>query len=256
LIAKAQSTMSEWATGKDVVILDFSMTQQFVDEEAEVAKSVKLFDHHTGTVELVAPENTTIVVDTKESTVSLLQKHFVGVENYFTNICRDIDLHMIEKPNILKHKLFLDSIFFDEREDKQSWLRPLLDFYNQPKTFYIKKAEEQLKLAEKLANEAVIDVTEKTASVLRTDEHKGIDTDILAHYMLKIEGVEFALVSFDLVEKGIRITSVRKLKSCSRSLEEYCKIRGGGGRETAGAFRTSLEDLEEDGFFSVCGGLR
>ena len=256
LIEKAQSTMNEWATGKDVVVLDFSMTQQFVDEVARVAKSVKIVDHHTGTTQLVAPANTTIIVDTKESTVSLLQKHFTGQETVFTNICRDIDLNLVEKPEVLSHKLFLDSLFINTKDVKQSNLPALLAFYSQSRPFYIAKAEEQLKLAETLAKTALVDKIEKTASLLRADVHKGIDTDILAHHLLKLENVEFALISFDLVEDGIRITSVRKLKSCTRSLEEYCQARGGGGRETAGAFRESLADLNDDAFFTICGGLR
>jgi len=74
--------------------------------------------------------------------------------------------------------------------------------------------------------------------------------------MLKNKDIDFAIISFDLVDKGLRISSVRKLKSCTRSLEEYCQARGGGGRETAGAFRESLADLNDDAFFTICGGLR
>jgi len=257
LIEKAQKTITEWATGRDVVILDFSMTQQFIEEVAEVANSVELFDHHTGTKKLIAPDNCTIVCDTDESTVSLLWKHFRKSEKpTFIEICKDIDLHMIEKPDILSHKIFFDTIFFDEDKNKQDYLRTLLSFYSQPRHFYITQANKQLELAEKLANQAVINRADRTASILRPDKYKNIDTDIIAHYMLKNKDIDFAIISFDLVDKGLRISSVRKLKSCTRSLEEYCQARGGGGRETAGAFRESLADLNDDAFFTICGGLR
>ena len=249
LIAKAQSTIAEWAMGKDVVILDFSMTQQFVDEVARVAKSVKLFDHHTGTTELIAPGVTTIVVDTKESTVSLLQKHFTGQETVFTNICREIDLNMIENPNILGYKLYLDDVFFSKDRNLQEDIEDFQVACFLPERYEDKK-QEQLKLAKELASRATIDKVERTSSILRADEHKGIDTDIIAHFMLKNKKIDFAVISFDKVDKGIRISSVRKLKSCTRSLEEYCQARGGGGRETAGAFREKVVG-DDDNFLAT-----
>jgi len=240
LIEKAQKSITEWATGRDVVILDFSMTQQFVDEVSMVANSVKLFDHHTGTTKLVAPDNCTIVCDTDESTVSLLWKHQIDKKMpRFIEICRDIDLNMIEKPDILSHKIFFDSIFFDKDKNKQDYLRTLLSFYSQPSLYYTTLANKQLGLAKKLANQAVIDRADRTAILLRPDKYKNIDTDIIAHFMLKNKDIDFAIISFVLMDKELRISSVRKLKSCTRSLEEYCQARGGGGRETAGAFRES-----------------
>ncbi len=242
LIEKAQQTISEWATGRDVTILDFSISQAFLDAVAEVAETVLLFDHHTGTKELVAPKNTTIVCDTDESTVSLLQKYYKGYETLFTNVCREIDLNMIEEPMVLGHKLHLDSIFFDEEKNLQEELDRMFDDCSVPE-FYHVKAKEQLKKAEKLASEAKIDREDRTAYIHRDGRHRGIDTDILAHFMLQNRKIDFAIISFDQNNEK-RIFSVRKLKENPRSLEEYVESRGGGGRETAGAFRMSIAQIK------------
>ncbi|SFV63622.1 hypothetical protein MNB_SV-14-1039 [hydrothermal vent metagenome] len=241
LIAKAQSSITEWATGKDVTILDFSISQAFLNEVAEVAETVLVFDHHTGTRALVAPSNATIICNTKESTVSLLQKYYVGYETLFTNVCREIDLNLIDNIKAIGHKLYFDSIFFSKDKNLQVELDKLFDDSTVP-AFYEAKGKEEIEIAKSLANQAVIDRADRTATVFKSEEHRGIETDIIAHFMLKNKKIDFARIAFDLEKDNLRIFSVRKLKENPRSLEDYCEARGGGGRETAGAFSEMIDD--------------
>lgn len=248
MIRNAEDTVEEWAKGKEVAILDFSVTQQFLDKVCSVAESVRLFDHHTGTTKLVEPQNCTIVCDTNESTVSLLWKHFQGAF-YIPNlisVCREIDLNLIENVEVLGNKLFLEDIFFKKEKyghkitNLQLELKELLTERKVPS--YLIEEGIQLAQAEGVVEKfAIFDECNRIATYERNEQDRGIDTDIIAHYMLKNKDIDFALISFVLEDKGLKITSVRKLKDTKRDLVAFCQERGGGGRETAGSFSERIE---------------
>jgi hypothetical protein len=160
-------------------------------------------------------------------------------------IAREIDLNLIENPKeILPHKIFLDQIFFNDSADfRFMFLQNML--YYDASTANGDSFDE----AKDLIDEA--QTTIESMSIQTVDYVKcgilkkpsNIDSDVLAHFMLK-KDIDLALLHFDIKGEGIRVYSVRKLQSNTRiSVEDFCSERGGGGRETAGAFKLKIGEL-------------
>jgi len=232
-------TAKEWAVGKDVFILDFAVSQGFFNTVAKYANNVQLFDHHTGSMKIQG----TKVVDTNESTVSLLWSAFgMGPPPKLVKLARLIDIDMIHDRSLLKHKLFLDSIFMEDRDDKQEQMLQLLDNYQIPEKYELLEREhfERVEALVEKAKFASIEEGVRVVIVERPEADRDLDTDIVANTMLSrldsVSDVDFAIVYFTIPNVGF-VYSVRKFASMPSSLEEFTKSFGGGGRETAGAFR-------------------
>jgi oligoribonuclease NrnB/cAMP/cGMP phosphodiesterase (DHH superfamily) len=233
-----RETASEWARDKDVFILDFAVSQDFFDTVAKYANNVQLFDHHTGSTEIIG----TTIVDTDESTVSLLWNAFgMGEQPKLIQIAKGIDLDMIHNPSLLKHKLFLDSIFMENRADKQEQMLKLLKDYVLPIKF-LHKEQEMYSRIKSLAfsKKNIILKGKKIGYVLREEKDKDLETDVIANLILNQDNtLDFAIVCFYISKVGY-IYSVRKFRGMTSSLEKFVGSYGGGGRETAGAFRLEM----------------